>query len=115
MALCPNGHPSNQAGARFCVTCGAPVSWADEARCAAHPDRVARQPCPRCGTFGCEECLGDPLRPLCLGCRAREANEPLPWDIRGELGTLRAFFQTGVALMFRPLRHIERARPEGSF
>ncbi|MFL5344743.1 MAG: YIP1 family protein [Hyalangium sp.] len=75
-----------------------------QAACAVHPERVALQPCGRCGTFACEECLRDspPGETLCAACVAREGTYLLPWDERQELGIVRAWFKSVLPIMLRP-------------
>lgn len=77
---------------------------ASQAACAIHPERAALQPCGRCGTFACEECLLDspPGETLCAACVAREGAYLLPWDERKELGILRAWFKSVLPIMLRP-------------
>lgn len=117
MRLCPQGHPVDVADARFCPTCGAAVATRapEQPACAWHPERPGA-PCPRCGTFACDECLGPATAAvrLCPTCRAREAAQPLPWDRREEIGMWRAFFRTAWSFMFSPGPTIDQARPEGT-
>ncbi len=80
------------------------VEGGTQATCAVHPERVALQTCSRCGSFACEQCLGDspPGETLCAACVAREGTHPLPWDERQELGILRAWFKSVIPIMLRP-------------
>jgi hypothetical protein len=85
------------------------------ATCAVHPSFQALGPCPRCGTFACPQCMvllanGDSL------CRACESKGVLmlPWDDREQLGTMRAFFKTCVAMILRPGLTAATAGREGS-
>ncbi len=86
------------------------------ARCATHPDVPAVQACERCGTFVCLGCLVKlPNQPgLCRSCSALAGSEPLAWDRREELGLLKAYWKTCLAVMGTPTATAERARTGGS-
>lgn len=87
-----------------------------QASCAVHPERVALQPCGRCGTFACEQCLGGslPEEILCAACVAHEGALLLPWDRRQEVGILRAWLRSAIPLMLHPRVTLSRiARREG--
>lgn len=112
---CPQGHPSVDPAATFCLQCGAPLPVA-LGSCAVHPDRAATSSCPRCGTFACAECLV--AQPdggaLCARCDARSDSQ-LPWDRRGELGTVRGFLRTTSAMMLRPEKTLAVTSPSATF
>lgn len=44
--------------------------WFQPPACHRHPASPSLQPCARCGTFCCAECLDPPDRTLCEGCAA---------------------------------------------
>lgn len=57
--------------------------WSQEARCAVHPEYVARGTCRRCGSFMCEQCSEQGAQGLCPSCRERlgvDADFPLRRD-----------------------------------
>jgi hypothetical protein len=51
------------------------------ARCARHPERLAWGPCPRCGTFTCQECRPTWVPTHCVNC-AEFAPRPSPEGAR---------------------------------
>lgn len=118
---CPRCQAFVVPGAQSCAWCG--TSLLQEATpgsadpvCAVHPELRSLHACGRCGSFACAQCLRKGARdePLCAACHDRVPADALPWDRRDELGTLRAYWQTCVAVMLRPTATFERARPEGS-
>lgn len=57
--------------------------WSQEARCALHPEYMARSTCGRCGSFMCEQCSAWGAQGLCPSCRERlgvDADFPLQRD-----------------------------------
>ncbi|WP_224248743.1 YIP1 family protein [Hyalangium gracile] len=86
-----------------------------QATCAVHPERQALQICARCGTFACEQCLGDSAagEPLCSACVERDALHRLPWDNRKELGIFRAWFKSVGPIMLRPGMTFASTRTQG--
>ncbi len=116
---CPSCGAPALAGALFCQGCGASLqvrAVEGQPACAVHPDRQALRPCPRCGSFACAQCLRTTPsgEERCAACEARAPAELLPWDRREELGTLRAFFQTGWLLIQKPTVTFERVSPRAS-
>ncbi|NOK02236.1 MULTISPECIES: YIP1 family protein [Myxococcus] len=118
---CPRCQAFAVPGAQSCAWCGA--SLLQEATpgsadpvCAVHPELLSLHACGRCGSFACAQCLrkGPWDELLCAACHDRVPADALPWDRRDELGTLRAYWQTCVAVMLRPSATFARARPEGS-
>ncbi|MFP2962803.1 YIP1 family protein [Myxococcus sp. 1LA] len=118
---CPRCQAFVVPGAQSCSWCG--TSLLQEATpgsadpvCAVHPELLSLQACSRCGNFACAQCLRKGTRdePLCAACHDRVPADALPWDRREELGTLRAYWQTCLAVTLRPTATFERARPEGS-
>lgn len=118
---CPRCQSFVVPGAQSCAWCG--TSLLQEATpgsadpvCAVHPELRSLHACSRCGSFACAQCLRKGVReePLCAACHDRVPADALPWDRRDELGTLRAYWQTCVAVMLRPTATFERVRPEGS-
>ncbi|MGA9521922.1 MAG: YIP1 family protein [Myxococcaceae bacterium] len=73
--------------------------------------------CARCGSFTCADCViltgGDDA--VCTACFERSAGDLLPWDQVRELGVLKAWWRTTVAVMFSPGQTFSSARAEGSF
>ncbi|MBI3183093.1 MAG: YIP1 family protein [Myxococcales bacterium] len=102
----------------YCSFCGARLverAKGEEVRCAVHPELKAIRPCPRCGTFACGECLVRSALDewLCAACHERSPDVPLPWDLRGEVGHLKAFFRTCWLLLKAPSRSL-RAAPRAA-
>lgn len=118
---CPSCRAPIVPGARHCTSCGtnllreaAPDSV--EPVCAVHPGLSSLEACSRCGSFACAQCLreGGQGEPLCAACEDREPSGLLPWDRREDMGTLKAFWQTCQAVMFRPEATFKRLRPGGT-
>ena len=122
--LCPAGHLALSPDARFCSRCGLPLSPSadlaapapavrfDGPSCAVHPSAPALGPCPRCGTFACAACLVQlpDGSGICQACSAR-ALLALPWDRREELGTVRAWWQTVLQIVSKPVVTFASAAP----
>ncbi|MFB1483402.1 YIP1 family protein [Corallococcus sp. RDP092CA] len=71
--------------------------------------------CPRCGAFACARCLRQgPEGAVCATCHEREPLGQLPWDRRGELGILKAFWQTCFGMLVRPTEMLRGVNPDGS-
>ncbi len=83
-----------------------PSALLEGAACAIHPDVPARFVCSRCGNFGCEACAFSevPKREVCRACAAKGLGEPIPWERRKEIGTLRAFWETVKLASLSPTR-----------
>lgn len=118
---CPQCRAFVVPGAQFCGVCGTSllreaVPGSSEPVCAVHPQMLSLRACERCGNFACARCLrqSDRGEALCESCHARTPSGQLPWDRREELGTLKAYWETCLDLMFRPLPTFERMRPTGS-
>lgn len=78
-----------------------------------HPDRAEAQPCERCGTFGCGECLRFVgAQKQCPACRARLS--VLEWDQRSELGMFRAWWLTTKRIVMSPLQTFDSISPDAS-
>ncbi len=78
--------------------------------CALHPQRSAVATCDHCGTFACPECVtlhrGAQICRTCIDTgRVRPASTP--WEQRGELGLLAAWWQTVLAVSAAPGRFFE--------
>lgn len=74
--------------------------------CAIHSDQYAGATCPRCGNFTCATCNPDG-RTECPACRAISSDASrgkVPWERRGELGLLTAFWQQVKETCFEPRR-----------
>lgn len=104
---CPACGASVETGSAFCSLCGRKIASrepGEEIRCPVHPEFRAIRPCPRCGTFACGRCLTltGSGEEVCAACHARSPDEPLPWDLREELGTLKAFWLTSWKLITAP-------------
>ncbi|MFL5354817.1 YIP1 family protein [Archangium sp.] len=117
---CPRCQHPITLGATFCTSCGTSLllearPGSAEPTCAVHPTLRSLAICDRCGAFACSRCLREGPRGevLCEACHSREPALPVPWDLREELGTLQAFWQTAVEVMIRP-DHFSGARPDGS-
>jgi hypothetical protein len=84
--------------------------------CAVHPGMMGLGVCTRCGAFACANCLRMNAHgmAICERCQEREPEGLLPWDRRGELGTLKAFFKTCVEVMLRPGPTFSESRTEGT-
>jgi hypothetical protein len=76
------------------------------ARCAVHDAAAAELICTRCGTFACNECIFSrvPRREVCRACASEGMEEPVPWERRKEIGTIRAFFATTKLVNRTPTR-----------
>ncbi|GHG78475.1 YIP1 family protein [Comamonas sp. JC664] len=118
---CPGCQALVVPGAERCAWCGNSLVMeatpgSDDPVCAVHPELRSLHACARCGSFACAKCLrkGGRDEPLCAACHERVPSGALPWDRRSELGTLKAFWQTCLAVMFRPTATLEGARPDGS-
>jgi hypothetical protein len=118
---CPSCQAPITPGMQFCTSCGASLlleagPGSAEAVCAVHPERRSLAACTRCGSFSCAECLrqGAEGEPVCAACDAREPAALLAWDRREELGTLRAYWETCMDVLFRPGPTFQRMRPHGS-
>jgi hypothetical protein len=107
---------TNPPGALACQACGTtleavtePAARAGDAVCATHKERPALAPCERCGTFYCAQCLQRAAdgKLYCETCRSRAT--ALPWDQRGELGMMRAWWQTSVLLLKAPQATLQSA------
>lgn len=118
---CPVCGFQNLASAATCAACGtsltvepAPAARPGDAVCATHKDLPALAPCSRCGTFYCGSCLERQAdgQLQCVACR--EHGSLLPWDRRDQLGTLRAWWQTSVALLMSPMVTLQNAKREGT-
>jgi hypothetical protein len=114
--LCQHPFPP---GATSCPGCGASllleaVPGSTHPVCAAHPTLRSLATCERCGAFACARCLrpGPQGETLCARCQQLEPDVPVPWDLRGELGTLRAFWKTLVQVLIQP-NSFAQARAEG--
>lgn len=115
---CPSCQHPITPGATFCTSCGASLlleAHGAEPTCAVHPTVRSLAICDRCGAFACARCLREGPRGevLCEACHSRESALPMPWDLREELGTLKAYWKTTVEVMIRP-DGFAKARPEGS-
>ncbi|WP_426755786.1 YIP1 family protein [Myxococcus sp. Y35] len=118
---CPRCQAFVVPGAERCAWCGTSLlveaaPGSSDPVCAVHPELRSLHACGRCGSFACAKCLrkGERDEPICASCHERVPADALPWDQRAELGTLRAFWRTCLAVMLRPAATFERARPEGS-
>lgn len=118
---CPNCRAFVTYGQPGCGACGTsflvPVApGSPDPACAWHPDVRSLQPCARCGSFACAQCLreGDDAA-LCHACFDREPQGLTPWDRRAELGFFKAYFLTAWATISRPAPFFRKARSEGSF
>ncbi len=116
---CPSCQAPITPGTQFCTACGASllleaVPGSSEPVCALHPERRSLAACTRCGSFACAVCLrqGGDGEPVCATCDAREPSALLAWDRREQLGTLRAYWDTCLDVMFRPSPTLERIRPQ---
>lgn len=117
---CPHCQHPITPGATFCSHCGASLlleaqPGGAEPTCAVHPHLRSLAICDRCGAFSCSQCLraGPRGEVLCESCHSRESEIPVPWDLREELGTLKAFWKTTVDVMIHP-DSFARARSDGS-
>ncbi|MBJ6764992.1 YIP1 family protein [Myxococcaceae bacterium JPH2] len=117
---CPQCQSPFKPGALSCSACGVslvlPASPESEAPvCAIHPELRGLGACSRCGSFACAQCLrANPSGAvLCVRCHERVPSGLLPWDRRAELGTLKAYGQTCLAMLMRPVATLENARPTG--
>ncbi|MCP3143866.1 YIP1 family protein [Pyxidicoccus xibeiensis] len=118
---CPHCQSFVVPGAQSCGVCGntllrEAVPGASEPVCAVHPELASLHACGRCGSFACAKCLRQSERgePLCATCHGRIPAGALPWDRRDELGTLRAFWDTCLDVMFRPMPTFAGMRQDGS-
>ncbi|WP_002633937.1 YIP1 family protein [Myxococcus hansupus] len=118
---CPRCQALVVPGVERCAWCGNSLVMeatpgSSDPVCAVHPELRSLHACARCGSFACAKCLRKGYRdePLCASCHERVPEDALPWDQRAELGTLKAFWQTCLAVLFRPSATLERARPDGS-
>ncbi|WP_163991276.1 YIP1 family protein [Pyxidicoccus caerfyrddinensis] len=118
---CPNCPAAIIPGAESCGMCGASllkeaVPGSAEPVCAVHPEYLSLSACSRCGNFACAKCLRQGPRGeiVCAACHERQPAGLLAWDRREEVGTLRAFWETCLDIMFRPGPTFERLNPEGT-
>jgi len=84
--------------------------------CAIHPDRPSAGPCDHCGTFACGTCLGWlGGRKICVTCRdeGRVNVYGIPWDQRGEIGTLSAWGRTASLVYTQPGQFFRNLDPTG--
>lgn len=89
----------------------------DGASCSKHHNLPAAAVCTRCGDFICEDCVqvtaeGDIRCSSCVDQRRANA-EPVPWEMRQELGFVQGVLQTFQGLLLRPHEFFVRIRPEG--
>lgn len=140
---CPRcGEPIREPQALFCPACGKgltaqtpgistalpatlpPVDPAVAAaiagaRCAAHPERPARDVCSRCGNFACVTCVqATPEgQAVCSACASRLAlgRWEVPWEHSAELGLFKAYWETAKAATFTPQRAFSGLSPAGSW
>lgn len=86
-----------------------------DARCSLHPAFAALGTCRRCGRFACAQCFRPPTG-LCAECEVREggAEEPPPWEKRGEMGVAQGYLQTVRAGAVEPARFWSSFPGEGS-
>ncbi|PTL81201.1 YIP1 family protein [Vitiosangium sp. GDMCC 1.1324] len=117
---CPRCQQPITPGATHCQSCGSSLlleaaPGGAEPTCAVHPTLRSLAICDRCGAFACARCLraGPRGEVVCEACLTRDPDEPLPWDQREELGTLKAVWRTAVNVMLHP-DFFAKARPEGS-
>ena len=108
-------------GAESCGMCGASLlteatPGSGDAVCAVHPELRSLRACERCGSFACAKCLRQGPRGeiLCTACHGRQPVGRVPWDGREDLGTLRAFWETCLDIMFRPGPTFEKLKPGGT-
>ena len=118
---CPHCRAFVVPGAQFCGVCGTSllreaVPGSSEPVCAVHPHLLSLRACERCGSFACPQCLrqSDRGEALCASCHERTPSGQVAWDQRAELGTLKAFWNTCLDVMFRPTPTFERMQPMGS-
>ncbi|WP_233576936.1 YIP1 family protein [Citreicoccus inhibens] len=104
-----------------CSSCGASFSRpaspeSDAPVCAIHPELQGLRACSRCGSFACAQCLraAPSGAVLCVQCHERVPSGLLPWDRRAELGTLKAYWQTCLGMLMRPMATLDNARPSGA-
>jgi hypothetical protein len=84
--------------------------------CATHPMATAAGTCAHCGNFGCGDCLGRMEgRLVCRTCveQGRVQVGLSPFDRRGELGLLSAFWATLVGVCLRPGEFFAELAPTG--
>lgn len=108
-------------GAESCGMCGASllteaVPGSGDAVCAIHPEFRSLRACERCGNFACAKCLRQGVRGdiVCVTCHERAPMSEVAWDRREEVGTVRAFWETCMDILFRPGPTLERLRPGGT-
>ncbi|QSQ21867.1 YIP1 family protein [Pyxidicoccus parkwayensis] len=108
-------------GAESCGMCGASllteaVPGSGDAVCAVHPEYRSLRACGRCGSFACAKCLrqGPGGEIVCAACQERMPMGEVAWDRRQEVGTVRAFWETCMDVMFRPGPTFERLQPGGT-
>ncbi len=63
--------------------------------CAVHPDRASIGTCPRCGRFGCAQCLARPPCPECRAILHQKVQPPPRWLVR-VLGGLLTGYAVGI-------------------
>ncbi len=121
MLRCSNCPAFIVPGATSCGMCGTSllveaVPGSGEAVCSVHPELASLHACARCGSFACAQCLRRSERNelLCVACDARAPTGQVPWDMREELGTLRAFWNTCLDILLRPTPTFERLKPGGT-
>ncbi|NMO23039.1 YIP1 family protein, partial [Pyxidicoccus fallax] len=119
--LCPHCRAFVVPGAQSCGMCGMSllreaVPGSSEPVCAVHPHLLSLSACERCGSFACPQCLrrSDRGEALCASCHERLPAGLVAWDEREVHGTLKAYWNTCLDIMFRPMPTFERLRPTGS-
>lgn len=87
------------------------------ASCALHPDTAATGTCSRCGNFVCGRCELDDAKqcPACVKLVGASTRVALPWEQRGQLGVVKAFFDQAKLAVLKPGQYVSAIRPEGSW
>ncbi|CAM3411537.1 zinc ribbon domain-containing protein [Corallococcus sp. ZKHCc1 1396] len=115
---CPSCQAPFVPGAQTCGACGAallvaPTPGSSEPVCAVHPQWRSVGTCARCGAFACASCLRQGTEGVvCASCHDRAPMGTVPWDRRGELGTLKAFWQTCLGMLMRPTETLKGINPD---
>ncbi len=121
-ALCGAAQDPRLIEAPFCGVCGQklklakpPVIRGPAGWCAVHPDQPLTGVCARCGAFTCVSCEVS-IRGLryCERCQEALADQivtPVPWEDRAQIGRLRAWWRTTVAVTTKPAHFFDRMDP----
>lgn len=121
-ALCGGAQDPQLIGAPFCGVCGQklrlarpPVTRGPAGWCNDHPDQPLSGVCARCGAYTCVSCevsiRGIRYCDECQETLADQITAPIPWEDRAQIGRLKAWWRTTVAITTRPARFFDRMEP----